>query len=151
MSIETGYELIDAIINNPIQAIFLFGIPIIIYKLFFTRNGFFGDEINHLKYYWKRDLDQLLENLLDWLDRRDKAYQDWAKQKTKKQFLKYELMIWSCLFMPLIIWNMLSSSELQVNTILFYIMIAEYVGIISFTLYRYKKPKKPKQEIKKIE
>ena len=144
-----SFEIINAIITNPLEAIGLFGVSLIIYKLFFARNGIFNDDIRHLKWSMKYDLDKQLENLFDWLDRRDKAYQDWAKTKTRKQFLKMELTIWSCLLGSILVWNIFFAERSTIGMILVTAISIEFIGIFLFSLYRYKHPKKPKQEIQK--
>ena len=144
-----SFEIINAIITNPLEAIGLFGVSLIMYKLFFARNGVFNDDIRHLKWSMKYDLDKQLENLFDWLDRRDKAYQDWAKTKTRKQFLKLELMIWGCLFGSMLVWNIFFAERSLINQIFITIISVECIGIIFYSLYKFKHPKKPKQEIQK--
>ena len=144
-----SFEIINAIITNPLEAIGLLGVSLIIYKLFFARNGILNDDIRHLKYNLKSDLDEQLENLFDWLDRRDKAYQDWAKTKTRKQFLKLELMIWGCLFGSMLVWNIFFAERSLINQIFITIISVECIGIIFYSLYKFKHPKKPKQEIQK--
>jgi len=147
MAVDTGIELLDAIINNPMQAILLFGVIIIIRQLFFTHNGLFYDNYRHLKWSLRYDIDRQLENLLEWLERRDKVFQAWVKRTSRKQFLKYELIIWSCIFLPMIIWNEFFPENGQTNLIMLTISIVEYFALMIFAVYRYKKPK----QIKKME
>ena len=146
----TGFEIIDAIVTNPLEAIGLFGVSIIIYKLLFSRNSIFGDELRRLKWSLKYDLDNQLENLVDWLERRSIVYDAWAKKQTRKSWLKITLILFSCLFMPMIIWNMfLGDRTLVTNQILGYVMIIEYFALMTFAVYRYKHPRSKENKIEK--
>lgn len=147
MTFETGIDLVDAVINNPMQAIILFGVIIFIRQFFFKQDGFFADEIRHWKWSLKYDFDKQLEKTLDWLDRRDKAYQVWAKKTTRKKFLKIELMIWCSLFVPLIIWNLVFPSDNVIGMIFVYILSSEYIFVMFFSLYRYKHPRVKRENI----
>ena len=145
----TGFEIIDAILTNPLEAIGLFGVSLLIYKLFFTHNGIFNDPIRHLKWSLKYDLDNQLENLVEWLDRRDKAYNEWAKKQTRKKFLKLELIILSSVFIPLLTWNAVFMKKDIINLIFFYVMVTEYIGVMLLSFYRYKHPKIKENKIEK--
>src|SRR3989304_992090 len=100
--IETGFELLDAIINNPMQSILLFGKIIIIHQIFFKHEGLFYDIYRD----WKHNLESEIDNSLSWLERREDTIEGWLKKQTKKQWLKYELTILSCVYLPLLIWDM---------------------------------------------
>jgi len=42
LSVETGFAIIDAIINNPIEAIILFALVFFSYKYFIGRSGYYN-------------------------------------------------------------------------------------------------------------
>ena len=68
MTVETGFEIIDAIINNPIEAVGLFGAVIFLYKWFFGC-GYTARENRHAIMFelkWKG------KEMLRWLERRSK-------------------------------------------------------------------------------
>lgn len=138
MTVDTGYEIINAIINNPIEAIFLFGIVIVIRQLFFTRNGLFHDTVRH----WKYDIERTLDDLFDWLEKKDRDMNAWLKSKTRKQILKYEILVISMIFIPVLIWNVTIPEKSLLNQVFFFVIIGEYVGLIAFLFYVYKKPKR---------
>ena len=150
MSIETGFEIVDAIVNNPIQAILLFAITYIGFKFFCGCHGFWADMRRDLKFSLKwsiqRPIDRQLVHLLDWLERRDIVYNKWAKTKSQKDWLKYSLTIWSCLFLPLLIWNVFFpeflSDKDEISYLLVVILSIEYIGIMTVTVYSYEKRKK---------
>jgi len=141
--IETGFELIDAIINNPIQSVLLFIIGYVLYKFFCgCRDNIFGE----LRYGIQRSLHWKFVHFLRWLDRRDQAFNKWAQTKTKKDWLKISLTIWSCLFLPLLIWNIFFPSFLsdtnEINYLLVTILTIEYVFFVIISIHTYRKKEK---------
>ena len=55
MTVDTNFELLDAIINNPIEAVLLLGISIYIYK-FFLGNGHFARDTRRAFFRWMRNI-----------------------------------------------------------------------------------------------
>lgn len=141
MTIETGYELLDAIVNNPIQSLVMFGLIFIGYKFFFGCYGFWADLRRDIKYSVKYDFERKLDHFYRWCVRRDNAYTKWAKTKTEKHWLKYSIMLWSSLLIPLMIWNVFFPEE-ETNYFLVTVLIIEYFAMITFSVYSYKKSMK---------
>ena len=54
--IETGYELLDAIINNPFQAVAFFAIIYVGYKFFCGCHGFWAEMRQDIKFELKYTL-----------------------------------------------------------------------------------------------
>lgn len=143
MSVETGLEILDAIINNPIQAILLFAFLYIGFKFLFGCHGFWADMRHDLTWSSKRRLERTLDNSIEWLEKKCKDYENWSKTKTEKDWLKYSVIGWSCVFPPLLLWNILFPSESEIaNIFLNIVLTIEYIGIMAFSIYIYQKRRK---------
>jgi len=150
--IETGFELLDAIINNPIQAVLLLAIFYIAFKFLFGCHGFWAD-MRHsikfeLKYSIQRPVDRKIDNLFEWMERRDQAYNKWAETKTQKYWLKISIALLSCLLLPLLIWNLVFPSFLsdtdEINYLLVTILTIEYSVFVWLSFRKYEKRIKEK-------
>ena len=137
MPIDTGIKLLDAIINNPIQAMALFAILYFGHKFFYSRDGYLAEERHHLKF----ELNWQLEKLSDWIIRTLERNERWAEKITKRQWLNYSILIMSIIFIPMILYNILFSERNLSSDFLLTALVMEYVGLILFTYYKYKKQK----------
>lgn len=81
MSVETGYELLDAIINNPMQSVILFISTYVAYKFFFSCRGFFAELRHNIKFEIKHELRWQSRKVERWFERTDKKYQEWITPK----------------------------------------------------------------------
>lgn len=142
--IETGFELLDAIVNNPVQAVILFALAYIGFKFFCGCNGFWAEMRHDLKFElkWKisRPFWEKLDDLLNWLERREKKYQAWAKPKSQRYWLLVVITMWSIVFLPMIIWNTIFYDITEGGKFNFWVVLMlsiEYVALVGLTIYRY--------------
>ena len=135
LSIDTGIALLDAIINNPLQTIALLAILFYGHKFLFSREGYLAEERSNIKWRlkWK------LEDFFEWLDRRDKAYQEWEKKLTSKQRFNINFMILTFILIPMTIYNIVFTPKNIVTEILIVILLCEYLTFVILNYISYRK------------
>ncbi len=141
--IETGFEIVDAVVNNPIQAILLFAIAYIGFKFFCGCHGFWAEMRHDIKFELKwsiqRPIDRQLDHLLEWLERSDKNYNNWRERTSEKKMLGIKVVIISIVLLPILVWNVIAGdAQLLLEIILF----LEYLFFISVFIKDYKKNRK---------
>jgi len=128
LSVETGYELLDAIINNPMQSVILFITTYVVYKFFFSCRGFFAELRHDIKFSIKYELKWMLRKLERNLEKTDKKYNDWrTPKKDLVIYLSVILSTLSWLALSLFIFNPIDPIEKPLS-------FGMMLGVIVFSL-----------------
>ena len=139
MTVETGYELLDALINNPMQSVLLFAFMYCGYQFLFQCRGMFADARHHCKFEleWQwRSIDRSLCNALD-------RFEEWDKKRkhlTQKQYMILEYCIYAVMIVFLIYQALTVDNEVMFffNTVL----LGVWSFIITSTIiHHYRKSK----------
>jgi len=146
--IETGFEILDAVVNNPIQAILLFAIAYIGFKFFCGCHCFWAEMRHNIKFELKwsvqKPLDRQLDHLLEWLERSDKNYERWRERASEKKMLEIKIVIISLVLLPILVWNVIAG---DVELLLVIILFLEYLFFISIFIKDYKINRKKLEQI----
>ena len=149
MSVETGYELLDALINNPMQAVLLFAGIYCIYQFLFQCRGMFADAGRHVKFelecQW-RGIDRSLCRALD-------RFEEWDKNRkhlTMKQFITIEY----CIYAGMVIYLTYQAITIDHEGMFYFNTVL--IGIWSFLItlsgiHYYRKFKQEKLTLQKVE
>lgn len=137
--IESGSDILDAVINNPIEAILLFAIAWVGFKFFYGCHGFWAEMRHDIKFELKcsiqRPIDRQLDHLLEWLERSDKNYDGWRKRTSEKKMVEIKIVIISIVLLPILVWNAIAG---DVELLLGIVLFLEYLFFISIFIKDYK-------------